>query len=96
MRGYNSRLDEIQAGILLVKSRKIDEYNRRRRENANLYNRLLAGSVVCPVERQGAYHVYHQYTIRSSRRDHIQQRLKEQGISSVVYYPVLLPFAEGP
>jgi UDP-2-acetamido-2-deoxy-ribo-hexuluronate aminotransferase len=88
--GYNSRLDEIQAGILLVKFRKIDEYNSRRRENAQLYNRLLADSVACPVERPGAYHVYHQYTIRSSRRDYIQQRLKEQGIASVVYYPIPL------
>jgi UDP-2-acetamido-2-deoxy-ribo-hexuluronate aminotransferase len=88
--GYNSRLDEIQAGILLVKFRKIDEYNRRRRENANLYSRLLSDSVVCPVEQQGAYHVYHQYTIRSSRRDHIRQRLKEQGVASVVYYPIPL------
>ncbi len=88
--GYNSRLDEIQAGILLVKFRRIDEYNGRRRENAHLYNRLLAGSVICPVERPGAFHVYHQYTIRSSRRDYIQQRLKEQGIASVVYYPIPL------
>ncbi len=88
--GYNSRLDEIQAGILLIKFRKIDEYNNRRRENARLYNRLLAGSVVCPVERPGALHVYHQYTIRSERRDYIQQRLKEQGTSSVVYYPIPL------
>jgi len=88
--GYNSRLDEIQAGILLVKFRKIDEYNSRRRENAYIYNRLLDGSVVCPVERPGALHVYHQYTIRSGRRDYIQQRLKEQGTASVVYYPIPL------
>lgn len=88
--GYNSRLDEIQAGILQVKFRKIDEYNDRRRENAHMYNRLLADSVVCPVEQPGAFHVYHQYTIRSPRRDHIQQKLKEQGIPSVVYYPIPL------
>jgi dTDP-4-amino-4,6-dideoxygalactose transaminase len=88
--GYNSRLDEIQAGILLVKFGKIDEYNARRRENAHLYNQLLDGSVVCPTERPGAVHVYHQYTIRSKRRDYIQQRLKEQGIASVVYYPTPL------
>lgn len=88
--GYNSRLDELQAGILRVKFGKIDEYNIRRRENAQLYNSLLSGSVVCPVERPGAYHVYHQYTIRSGRRDHIRQRLKEQGIPSVVYYPIPL------
>ncbi|MEW6117603.1 MAG: DegT/DnrJ/EryC1/StrS family aminotransferase [Nitrospirota bacterium] len=92
--GYNSRLDEIQAGILLVKFKRIDEYNRRRRENAALYNRLLSDVVGCPVEKEGAYHVYHQYTIRSPKRDFIQQQLKERGISSVVYYPFPLHLQE--
>ncbi|MEW5744503.1 MAG: DegT/DnrJ/EryC1/StrS family aminotransferase [Nitrospirota bacterium] len=92
--GYNSRLDEMQAGILLVKLKRIDDYNRRRRANAALYNRLLAGVAGCPVEKEGAYHVYHQYTLRSPRRDYIQQQLKERGISSVVYYPIPLHLQE--
>ncbi len=92
--GYNSRLDEMQAAVLIVKFKRIDEYNRKRREKAALYNRLLSGTVVCPIEREGAYHVYHQYTIRSPKRDFIQQQLKEQGISSVVYYPIPLHLQE--
>lgn len=88
--GFNSRLDEIQAGILLVKLIRIDEYNRKRRQNASFYNNLLSGKVKCPVEKKGAYHVYHQYTIMSHKRDEIQQKLKENGISSVIYYPVPL------
>lgn len=88
--GYNSRLDEIQAGILIVKLKKIDEYNKKRREKASLYSSLLSDTLVCPVERSGCYHVYHQYTIRSAQRDRIQQRLKENAISSVVYYPIPL------
>lgn len=88
--GFNSRLDEIQAGILLVKFKHIDEYNRKRRNNAILYTDLLSDRVSCPVEHQGAYHVYHQYTIRSKKRNEIQQKLKERGISSVVYYPAPL------
>lgn len=88
--GFNSRLDEIQAGILLVKLKRIDEYNMMRRRNANLYTELLSNHVVCPIESEGAFHVYHQYTILSSYRDKIQQKLKENGISSVVYYPVPL------
>ncbi len=92
--GYNSRLDEMQAAVLIVKFRRIDEYNRKRREKAALYNRLLSDVVACPVERDGAYHVYHQYTIRSPKRDFIQQQLKEQGISSVVYYPIPLHLQE--
>jgi UDP-2-acetamido-2-deoxy-ribo-hexuluronate aminotransferase len=85
--GFNSRLDEIQAGILLIKLKRIDEYNGKRREKATLYNSLLSGAVVCPSEREGFRHVYNQYTVRSKRRDEIQRRLKDEGISSVVYYP---------
>jgi dTDP-4-amino-4,6-dideoxygalactose transaminase len=92
--GYNSRLDEIQAGILLVKLKRIDEYNKKRRENASLYNSLLLDVVGCPEEKEGAYHVYHQYTIRSNKRDFIQQCLKEHGIPSVVYYPIPLHLQE--
>lgn len=92
--GYNSRLDEIQAGILLVKFRRIDEYNNKRRYNASLYNSLISDVVICPKEKEGAYHVYHQYTIRSDKRDFIQQCLKDNGISSVVYYPIPLHLQE--
>ncbi len=92
--GYNSRLDEIQAGILLVKFKRIDEYNRKRRDRAALYTRLLSDAVACPCERKGAFHVFHQYTIRSQRRDVLQQALKEHGVSSVVYYPLPLHLQE--
>jgi dTDP-4-amino-4,6-dideoxygalactose transaminase len=92
--GYNSRLDEIQAGILLVKLKRIDEYNKKRRENASLYNSLLFDAVVTPMEKNGAYHVYHQYTIRSDKKEFIQQCLKEHSISSVVYYPIPLHLQE--
>ncbi len=92
--GFNSRLDEIQAGILLVKFKRIDEYNKKRRRNAALYTRLLSDAIQCPVEKPGAVHVFHQYTIRSPKRDKIQQRLRENGISSVVYYPVPLHLQE--
>ncbi|HET6516170.1 MAG TPA: DegT/DnrJ/EryC1/StrS family aminotransferase [Thermodesulfovibrionales bacterium] len=85
--GFNSRLDEMQAGILLVKLKKIDEYNRARRRNASLYRDLLCDAVRCPVEKDGFYHVYNQYTILSARRDEIRKRLQEHSVSSVVYYP---------
>jgi dTDP-4-amino-4,6-dideoxygalactose transaminase len=92
--GFNSRLDEIQAGILLIKLNHIDEYNRKRRQHAAIYNKLLSDTVRCPVEKKGTYHVFQQYTIRSPKRDEIQKRLKENGISSVVYYPVPLHLQE--
>jgi dTDP-4-amino-4,6-dideoxygalactose transaminase len=92
--GFNSRLDEIQAGVLLVKLKRIDEYNGKRRQKAALYNSLLTTGVERPVERHGCTHVYHQYTIRSPRRDEIQKRLKENAVSSVVYYPIPLHLQE--
>jgi len=88
--GFNSRLDELQAGILLVKMKRVDEYNRKRREKALRYNRLLSGIVTCPSEKEHVYHVYNQYTILCKNRNEIQQGLKDNGISSVVYYPLPL------
>lgn len=92
--GYNSRLDELQAAVLLVKFRHVDEYNRKRREKAELYKGVLSSKVKRPAERPGFSHVFHQYTIRSPKRDAIQKSLKENGISSVIYYPVPLHLQE--
>ena len=88
--GYNSRLDEIQAAILLVKMKRIDAYNEARRQKAAMYTERLSGKVGCPVERQGCKHVYHQYTIRSAHRDKIQAALHDGGVTSNVYYPIPL------
>ncbi|MFN3740300.1 MAG: DegT/DnrJ/EryC1/StrS family aminotransferase, partial [Thermodesulfovibrionales bacterium] len=89
--GFNSRLDEIQAAILLIKFKRIGQYNELRRKKAHLYSNLLKNSAVNPpVERPGYYHVYHQYTIRSPKRDELQKVLRQRGISSVIYYPVPL------
>lgn len=88
--GYNSRLDEIQAVILRVKLQHLEDFNARRRAIAQAYNERLAGVVVTPVEALGRTHVYHQYTVRSPRRDAIQKALAEAQIGSMIYYPVPL------
>ena len=88
--GYNSRLDEIQAVILRVKLQHLEDFNTRRRAIAHAYNERLAGCVVTPVEAPNRVHVYHQYTMRSPRRDAIQKALGEAGIGSMIYYPVPL------
>jgi len=89
--GFNSRLDEIQAALLRVKLRYLDEWIEGRQQVAHHYNELLADSgVVTPYERPGVRHVYHQYTIRVPRRDELQAHLKEQGIGTMIYYPVPL------
>jgi dTDP-4-amino-4,6-dideoxygalactose transaminase len=92
--GVNSRLDEIQAAILRVKLRYLDEWNRKRREAAAYYSELLRSvpHIEIPYEAPYAFHVYHQYTIRvhRGRRDKLQARLREAGIDTAVYYPVPL------
>ncbi|GBD99413.1 UDP-2-acetamido-2-deoxy-3-oxo-D-glucuronate aminotransferase [bacterium BMS3Abin07] len=86
--GINSRLDELQAAILLVKMKNIERYNERRRKNAALYNKLIGSYVQCPGEQNGFRHVFHQYTVRCPKRNNLQEKLKDAGISSVVYYSV--------
>lgn len=87
--GWNSRLDELQAAVLRVKLRHLDNWVAARRKNASSFNQLLRAvpEVVTPVEAPWAEHVYHQYTIRSADRDHVQSALAGQGIGSTVYYP---------
>lgn len=87
IKGYNSRLDEIQAAILRVKLKKLDEWNESRRRNAKLYNEMLADSVVVPIERENSKHVYHLYIIRVKHRDEMRKWLKDRGISTDIHYP---------
>lgn len=88
--GYNSRLDTIQAAILRVKLQYIDKWNQGRRRVAEIYNQLLADveGVITPGLAEG--HVFHQYTVRVTRgkRDRVKEYLAEQGIGSMIYYPV--------
>lgn len=90
--GVNSRLDEIQAAILRVKLKHIDEWNAKRRANAYRYNELFANcaDVVTPVEMDDTYCVYHQYTVKIPNRDEVHKMLQESGIGAMLYYPVPL------
>lgn len=89
--GYNSRLDEIQATILRVKLRHIDEFNRERRRVAHRYSELMADlPVQTPYEDGLGVHVYHQYTLLCDRREVVMEALQKAGVSSAVYYPVPL------
>ncbi|MED3549853.1 DegT/DnrJ/EryC1/StrS family aminotransferase [Cytobacillus praedii] len=92
--GYNSRLDEMQAAVLNVKFPHLDKWSELRRERAAIYTHLLneqLGDLVkTPVEKEGNYHVFHQYTIRVEKRDELQAFLKEQGVQTMIYYPLPL------
>ncbi|MGP4078984.1 DegT/DnrJ/EryC1/StrS family aminotransferase [Pseudalkalibacillus sp. R45] len=92
--GYNSRLDEMQAAILNVKFPHLNEWSEQRRDNAENYTKLLKEllpeEVTVPVEEENRYHVFHQYTIRVSKRDELQGFLKENGVATMIYYPLPL------
>lgn len=89
--GVNSRLDSFQAAVLDIKLRKLDTYNKARREAAEYYSSKLEGvdGVICPKTADYSTHVFHQYTLRltSADRDGVRAALGEAGIPSGVYYP---------
>lgn len=86
--GYCSRLDEIQAAIIRVKMPHLASWTDARRRNADAYNTRLAGlGIELPVVSSESKHVYHQYTIRSTRRDELKNHLKTLDIDTGVYYP---------
>jgi dTDP-4-amino-4,6-dideoxygalactose transaminase len=87
--GWNSRLDELQAAILRVKLRHLDEANARRVQIASLYRqRLKDCALSLPEERENASHVYHLYVVRSRRRDGLIKYLNDNGIGASIHYPV--------
>lgn len=92
-RGTNSRLDDIQAAILRVKLRYLDQHNNMRRKMAKMYSNLLT-KVVLPDEQPHCEHVYHLYVIRSNQRDHLMEKLNERKISTLIHYPVPIHLQE--
>ena len=90
--GTNSRLDTLQAAVLLAKLPHLASWSARRREHAAYYTRALAdvSQVYAPVVDRSNEHIFHQYTLRAERRDELQAHLKSRGIGTGVYYPVPL------
>ncbi len=87
--GYNSRLDALQAAILSVKLKCLDDWNEARRRLAGQYGLELRGcDVVLPTEAPDRKHIYHLYVIRTKNRDQLQAALREQGISTLIHYPI--------
>jgi dTDP-4-amino-4,6-dideoxygalactose transaminase len=87
MVGFNFRMTDIHASIGLAQLAKLPAYNARRRQIAARYDRELRG-VVTPGVQPSVTHVYHQYTIRVSRRDAFVELLKERGVGTGIYYPI--------
>ncbi len=88
-RGYNRRLDTLQAAVLRVKLRYLEKWNAARRWNAVLYHKFLDGcGLLLPGEAPGAESVWHLYVIRAEQRDALKEHLISRGISASIHYPI--------
>ena len=88
MVGYNSRLDELQAGFLSVKLRKLDDINKHKRMLASTYRAGLSEKFIKPVGHESSFDVYHIFNIRHPRRDELRQFLLKRDIQTEIHYPV--------
>lgn len=90
--GYNMRLDELQAAVLAVKLKHLQAWTEERQTIASRYTDLLqgVGDLVLPQTAQGCTHVYHLYVVRTGQRDALQQYLQQNGIGTLIHYPVPL------
>lgn len=88
--GYNMRLDELQAAFLSVKLKHLEAWTKQRQEIASWYNEALKGidGLTLPQTVNGATHVYHLYVIRTEKRDELQTFLKQNGIGTLIHYPI--------
>jgi dTDP-4-amino-4,6-dideoxygalactose transaminase len=90
--GWTGRLDELQAAILRAKLRHLPEWTQARQALATRYGAGLAGlPLILPAERPGATHVFHQYTVRTPRRDALAKHLAAAGIGTACHYPLPIP-----
>jgi dTDP-4-amino-4,6-dideoxygalactose transaminase len=89
--GVNSRLDSLQAAVLAVKLRHLEAWTEARIRIAHRYNEVLQGmELATPYCAVGVRHVYHQYSIRTSRRDALAEFLKSKGVGHAIHYPLAL------
>lgn len=88
-KGFNSRLDEIQAAILRVKLKMLDRWNESRGRLAGLYSNLLRNSKVgVPIEKPWAKHVFHLYVVKSSERDKLKNYLQSKEVETLIHFPI--------
>ncbi len=89
LRGYNRRLDTLQAAVLLAKLKYLDQWNAARREHAQAYRKQLTGAeVIAPAAADYGDPVWHLYVIRAQDREGLRKHLSERGISTGIHYPV--------
>lgn len=96
VKGYNSRLDPLQAAFLRVKLRHLDEWNARRTKIAKIYSEafLETSGLICPFVPEEMESAWHLFVVRHARRDELQKHLEKDGIGTVIHYPVPPHLAE--
>lgn len=93
--GRNSRMDGLQAAILSVKLKYLNEWTDKRIENAKIYDEFLGNSAVqIPQIKSNYKHVFHLYVIQSENRDELKNHLESRGIETAIHYPTALPFLD--
>ncbi len=98
--GINSRLDALQAAVLSVKLKYLNQWTEARRRNADRYRALFGGSgldsspISLPNTKRGNYHIFNQFVIRAKRRNALREYLTQKGIGSAIYYPLPLHLQE--
>ena len=92
--GCNTRLDGIQAAVLKIKLKYIDEWNCKRAQIASIYNKLIVANnnVEIPKKRKDSDHIYHLYVVIVENREALRKNLAEKGIQTGIHYPFALPF----
>ncbi|MFH1613015.1 MAG: DegT/DnrJ/EryC1/StrS family aminotransferase [bacterium] len=90
--GFNRRLDTIQAAILRIKLKHLDEWNKLRNQNAKYYNNLLKNLLIVPEQEKNRDHVFHLYVIRTKKRDMLQEYLTQNEIYTTIHYPIPIHF----
>ncbi len=88
IKGFNNRMDNLQAAILNIKLKKLNEWNKNRINNAELYNGLLKETVNIPKIDKNSNSVYHLYVIRTKKREELQKYLNEKEIFTGIHYPI--------
>jgi dTDP-4-amino-4,6-dideoxygalactose transaminase len=93
--GFNSRLDELQAAILMIKMKYLDKWNNRRREIANIYSQGIINPLVTkPSEMPYGKHIYHLYVIRRPDRDGLKNYLEKEAVKTMIHYPIPIHLQE--
>lgn len=95
IKGYNSRLDEIQAAMLRVKLKHLTQWNQQRQQAAALYNKNVKQEhLILPLTNSGRNHVYHLFVARTANREQLQQYLQKQGVGTAIHYPIPIHLQE--